>query len=524
VRTAVYNRYWDTGGGAEKYGASIAQILSADGPLDLLSHDPVDVDWLADRLRVDLSNVDVRLLDEATGELTAASRDYDLFVNVSYMSADRAASPVSLYIVHFPTPLDGHLSNLERAVARAVERRSDKHRVRVEWGDGFYAREGRGVAWTNGRAKLGFITPIGEPTPVELVFGALRPVQLGPTGLRIEVDGAVAAEREIPVPSSRFARRHTSASIEVMSPAPRVPVEVEIVSDTFVPAEVVGGDDRRRLGVPLVGLQVGTGPLAALSRWVPLLQSVPAAIDWLDSYGQVVANSAFTQRWIRAYWSRDSVVLHPPVSMYAKETKRNTILNVGRFFPADKGHSKKQLELVGEFRRLYDSGVTDWTLHLVGGCSDAGRTYLDDVRAAAEGYPVELHINATGAEIAALYAEASIYWHASGYGEDPTRHPDRLEHFGISTVEAMSAGAVPVVIGLAGQRETVRHGVDGFHFQSLDGLHALTGMLIHDGRLREQMSASAARRAREFSLDAFGEKLHDLVDRLRAQDATPIRH
>jgi hypothetical protein len=74
------------------------------------------------------------------------------------------------------------------------------------------------------------------------------------------------------------------------------------------------------------------------------------------------------------------------------------------------------------------------------------------------------------------------------------------------------------VIGLAGQRETVRHGVDGFHFQSLDGLNALTAMLIRDGRLRAQMSASAARRAREFGVDTFSAKLHHLVDRLRARD------
>ena len=57
VKTAVYNRYWSTGGGAEKYGGVIAQILSGDGPLDLLTHEPVDVEWLADRLRafVDLN-------------------------------------------------------------------------------------------------------------------------------------------------------------------------------------------------------------------------------------------------------------------------------------------------------------------------------------------------------------------------------------------------------------------------------------------------------------------------------------
>ena len=32
MRTAVYNRYWSTGGGAEKYGGVIAQVLAARHP------------------------------------------------------------------------------------------------------------------------------------------------------------------------------------------------------------------------------------------------------------------------------------------------------------------------------------------------------------------------------------------------------------------------------------------------------------------------------------------------------------
>ena len=526
MRTGVYNRYWDTGGGAEKYGAAIAEILSADAPLDLLSHDPVDVDWLADRLRLDLSAVDVRLVDDATGEVTAASADYDMFVNVSYMSGDRAASPGSLYVVHFPTPLDGHLSRLQRHVARRVAaRRGHADPVGMEWGDGFYTREGggRGVAWTNGRAKIRFTTPPGEPTPIEFIFGNLRPPQLGPTTVRVEVDGEPAAEVEMVPPTSRLAaRRGVPVRVEVTSPERGVPVEVEVVSDTFVPTELLQTDDKRRLGVPLVGLNIGTGPLAVVSRWFPVLRSTPASIGWLDSYSLVVANSEFTQRWIDTYWDHGSEVLYPPVTMHAPGVKDNVILNVGRFFPADKGHSKKQLELVQAFRRLYDGGVRGWTLHLVGGCSDAGRDYLELVRAAASGYPVELHVNATGDELESLYARASIYWHASGYGEDAQRHPDRLEHFGISTVEAMSAGAVPVVIGLAGQLETVRHGVDGFHFQTLAGLCSLTGGLIDDEAQRARMSLSAARRARQFSVDAFGAELHLLVDRVLATAPTEV--
>jgi glycosyltransferase involved in cell wall biosynthesis len=520
MRAAVYNRYWATGGGAEKYGGAIAQILAADGPLDLLSHDPVDVDWLAERLRLDLSGANVRLLDDATGEVKAASAGYDLFVNVSYMSTDRSAAPGSLYVVHFPTPLDGHLSRVQRQVAdRLARRRSGPGGVVMEWGEGFYEREGgvRGVAWTNGRARLRFTTDPARPVTIEFVFGNLRPPQLGPTTVHIEVDGEAATEVELRPPTSRVAAhlgRH--ARVQVVSPEPDRPVAVDLISDTFVPAEVLHADDRRRLGVPLVGLNVGTGPVARLSRWFPLLRSSRASIDWLDSYGLVVANSAFTREWIDRYWAHDSEVLYPPVTMHAAGAKQKVILNVGRFFPADKGHSKKQLELVHAFRRLHDAGARDWTLHLVGGCSEGGQAYLDRVRSAASGYPVELHVNASGEELESLYARASIYWHASGYGEDARRHPDRLEHFGISTVEAMSAGAVPVVIGLAGQRETVRHGVDGFHFQTLDGLCALTRSLTRDRALLQRLSDSAARRARLYSLDAFADQLHSLVARALA--------
>jgi glycosyltransferase involved in cell wall biosynthesis len=518
MRAAVYNRYWATGGGAEMYGGAIAQILSQDGPLDLLSHDPVDVDWLAERLRLDLSAVDVRVIEDSGGEVRAASADYDLFVNVSYMSTDRAATGASLYVVHFPTPLDGHLSRFQREVAKRVAGHRELGHVSMAWGEGFHGREGgaRGVAWTNGRGRLQFTTEPERPVTVEFVFGHHRPPQLGPVSVRIEVDGEVAPVVEAGPATSRLgARLGVRARVQVVSPEAGRPVEVDVVSDTFMPGQVLGTDDRRRLGVPLIGLNVGTGPLARAGRWFPVLHSTAASIDWLDSYGMVVANSRFTREWIGTYWDHDSVVLYPPVTMHPGGEKSPAILNVGRFFPADKGHSKKQLELVHAFRRLCDGGVRDWTLYLVGGCSEGGLAYLETVRAAAAGYPVELHVNASGTALEALYAQASIYWHASGYGEDAQRHPDRLEHFGISTVEAMSAGAVPVVIGLAGQRETVRHGVDGYHFQTLDGLVALTRQLMRDPAQLARMSAAAASRARHYSREAFATQLHELVERVR---------
>ncbi|HEY8525560.1 MAG TPA: glycosyltransferase family 4 protein [Acidimicrobiales bacterium] len=519
MRTAVYNRYWSTGGGAEKYGGVIAQVLSGDGPLDLLSHDPVDVDWLADRLHLELSKVDVRLIDDEPGAVTEAADDYDLFVNVSYMSSDSAAHRRSLYVVHFPSPVDGHMGGFRKALARTFPRLQAPG-AGMRWGKGFYHREpGRGsVAWTNGDAHLQFTTEPGQPLTLLLAFAHRRPPEVGPTPVRIEVDGRVQAELTLAPPRSRLeGHRPVVARVEIESPAPGVPVDVRIVSDTFVPAEVSGSTDRRRLGVPLKSLHVGAGRLASVSRWLPILLPPPASLEWVETYGAIVSNSEFTRHWVERWWECDSQVVYPPVTMHEGGAKEPVILSVGRFFAADMGHSKKQLELVRAFRKLYEQGVRGWTLHLVGGCSDDGRSYFDQVQREAAGYPVELHPNASGQELEDLYRRASIYWHASGLGEDPERHPGRLEHFGITTAEAMSAGAVPVVIGLAGQLETVRHGVDGFHFQTLDGLCALTRRLIDDEALRRQMSASSAARARTFSIEAFERRLRAVIDGLPAR-------
>lgn len=517
MRAAVYNRYWSTGGGAEKYGGAVARFLTRGFHVDLLTHDPVDLDWLAERLQLDLSGVRVRELPDRSGAATAASAEYDLFANVSFMSADRAASRRSFYVVHFPTPTAAQLPSHKRFVVNHLSGVRSSMMAHMDWGTGFYHRESgrRAPIWTNGEGHLQFTTPPGRGLPLEIIFGYHRPPSLPPAEVSIEVAGRTAAGFRLGAPRSRVhALRGRPVRVTVCSPREGEPVDVRILSDTFVPAEVDGSADRRTLGVPLLGVHAGSGWPARLARLFPVLLTPPVRTDWHASYGAVVANSKFTQHWIEQWWDLESEVLYPPVTMQTPGEKQPIILNVGRFFPGGHGHSKKQLEMVRAFRALCDRGVEGWTLHLAGGCSADGESYLRRVREAASGYPVEMHVNVSGAELRRLYASASIYWHASGLGESAKRHPDRFEHFGITTAEAMSAGAVPVVIGMAGQRETVRHGVDGFHFRSLEGLTGLTLMLIEDGSLRAQCSRSASARAREFAIDAFEERLGDLVERI----------
>ncbi len=66
-----------------------------------------------------------------------------------------------------------------------------------------------------------------------------------------------------------------------------------------------------------------------------------------------------------------------------------------------------------------------------------------------------------------------------------------LKHFGITTVEAMSAGAVPVVIDSGGQRETVDHEVNGFRWSELTELQNYTRRIAGDLNLRKALSENA---------------------------------
>jgi glycosyltransferase involved in cell wall biosynthesis len=187
------------------------------------------------------------------------------------------------------------------------------------------------------------------------------------------------------------------------------------------------------------------------------------------------------------------------------------ILSVGRFFDSERGHSKKQLEMVKAFARLSPQ-YPDWELHLVGGCSEQDQPYLAEVRRAAADLPVVFHIGASGQELDSLYGNASIYWHATGLGEDLDADPERAEHFGITTVEAMSAAAVPIVMRAGGQLEIVREGIDGYFFTDIEGLLARTRQVIEDDSLRQRLSESSVQRAKVFDRESFEQRLRAMVD------------
>lgn len=246
------------------------------------------------------------------------------------------------------------------------------------------------------------------------------------------------------------------------------------------------------------------------------LPGEPAKSLWgkfkLRGWDLIIYNSEFTEKNSCQNWPIASKVIYPPVdTAHIKPLKkRNYILSVGRFFGYLK--DKKQEVLIGVFRNLYENGlIKDWSLHLVGSAGEGDEKYLDQLRNLAKGVPVKFYPNLKYDHLRKLYGQSSIYWHAAGFGEtDPTK----MEHFGISTVEAMAAGSVPVVVNKGGLTEIVENGKNGFLWDSLKELEDYTTLLIKDQNLQTNLSQNASLTSHKFSKIRFEEVILNLLKNL----------
>lgn len=227
------------------------------------------------------------------------------------------------------------------------------------------------------------------------------------------------------------------------------------------------------------------------------------AVEWrrrMAGYQIKASISEFVRVWVRRYWDEDSVILYPPVELGSPLDKQDLILSVGRFTAGK--HSKRQRELMQAYAA--SSLANRYKYVQAGGAGkDAGdQEYIQAVSALTPGTRAEIALDIPRDRLNELYGHAKIFWHAAGFGAEPDAQPHLLEHFGITTVEAMSAGCVPVVIRRGGQAEIVEHGRSGFVWDTLDELIGYTERLTKEPDLWAAMSAAARTRAKTFSREA----------------------
>ena len=218
----------------------------------------------------------------------------------------------------------------------------------------------------------------------------------------------------------------------------------------------------------------------------------------LVKFQHIICNSQFTKQYIDKTYGVISEIIYPPVNLISltNNKKEKMILSVGRFHPL-----KKQEILIKTFKKFNE--LKGLKLVLVGGVMPADKEYLDSLYELAKGHNIEFQVGIDYQKLCDLYNKALIYWHATGFGEEK---PENMEHFGISTVEAMSAGCVPIVYRAGGQTEIITNGETGYLWETELELIKKTTEIVENKQKRDRISSQAVKRSQDFSVEKFCQK------------------
>ena len=109
-------------------------------------------------------------------------------------------------------------------------------------------------------------------------------------------------------------------------------------------------------------------------------------------------------------------------------------------------------------------------------------------------------------KLIALYSKSKIY-----------RHAMRNEHFGISVVETMAAGLVPVIHRSGASWQDMlrmRQGVHGFSYTTASEAADIIRELIVDERKRRRIVENNMGYLEVFSEEEFKRRISDIVERV----------
>jgi GT2 family glycosyltransferase/glycosyltransferase involved in cell wall biosynthesis len=240
----------------------------------------------------------------------------------------------------------------------------------------------------------------------------------------------------------------------------------------------------------------------------------------LMSYKCVVVNSEFTKNAYERELAAidgpriDVHVIYPPVQLLdgstRTEPKENLILSIGRFSPH--GHSKRQDLILGAMKHLRKTNrLKGWKLILCGMVPNepACIRYYERILEMADGLPVEIVLSPSRQQLEQLLLRSKVYVSATGATVRSKVDDWRCEHFGITVVEATSAGCIPVGYHLGGPAEIIKKLGVGATFKTNNDLSAAIEKAAIQAEIAamRQAAINGAKRFDQSTFDAAWQKL-----------------
>jgi glycosyltransferase involved in cell wall biosynthesis len=502
-RAGVYDRWLHTLGGGEQVAFAYAEALRDFGyKTELITHKSFDIEAATKKMNVDLTDITVRYIPNLEDyKLSQFTEGYDVFVCNSYLDYIANRSKYGILSLFFPSKIN--LSVYEYLKRAHFIPSLKNFFVYPSQFEGFRFDEyfqGRLHKWLGKNSTITFNKGIKTLT-IQLYFEYLAFSCLDKITFNFNEKPIKAFNRKVDHRTNivsyvfKLGGKSSQPTFTINLPESQYSEGISLI----------------KMSIPHPRFWIYNIFKSFFPKWEMRLHGGPSVTRFSDieSYDKVLSISEFSRRWTQKYWSLNPDVLYPPVAINdfaPAKTKKNIIAHVGRFFVG--GHSKKQLELVRVFKKLVENGNANWELHLIGGVAQGSlhQRYIQTIKQEAEGYPIFFHFDATFRELQEVLSLAKIYWHATGLDEDEDSKPISMEHFGITTVEAMASGCVPLVIKRGGQPEIVTP-QSGFSWETREDLLRLTEQLIKHPAELKKMSIEAVERSKYFSKQNFKNRL-----------------
>jgi len=231
----------------------------------------------------------------------------------------------------------------------------------------------------------------------------------------------------------------------------------------------------------------------------------PARMFYRNRVGKInqfLAVSNYTREFVKEIWGRDSTTLYPPcpVELYKSQNMdvENLAVTIGRIVP------EKRMHLFAEIARK----LPQFRFAIIGSVASHQDSYY---RFLVKNAPSNLSIILSPLrKNRDLLAKAKAYVHCA-----------ENEHFGITIVEAMASGCVPIVHNSGGPREIVTEDV-GFKWHNTAEAAEQVWRVISDRELQKRMSSESSKRARLFSDDSFESALIEILGAYEEQQVTRL--
>lgn len=179
----------------------------------------------------------------------------------------------------------------------------------------------------------------------------------------------------------------------------------------------------------------------------------------MKTYDLILSISGFTKQHVDMVLplnKEKNFILHPPIQnayvnmatdlLKTNIKKNKSFVSVGRFFRDN--HCKNHKIIIEEFINATkeEKEFNNWELHLIGNVND--KEYFEECLIEAKGQPnIHFHTNLSNQELSNILYSSCFYVHAGGL---KSKGPEHCEHFGLSIIEAMAHGCIPIVFNRGG--------------------------------------------------------------------------